>query len=73
MTMDRSHADSDPERAVAAWSRLLNLGITPTRIAEFAPQVTARLASLAELWAVDVEGLEMAVNFQLEEHGSESY
>jgi len=48
---------------LVAWARLQNLGLGREQLAKLAPMITTRLIELAELWALDVDGIEMAIGF----------
>jgi Asp-tRNA(Asn)/Glu-tRNA(Gln) amidotransferase C subunit len=47
-----------------AWSRIASLGHSPERLVELAPKVRALFDTIARLREADVEGCEMAVNYQ---------
>ena len=51
------------EDALNSWVQYRRLGLSPTRVAELAPQIQQRLLAIEELWEVDTEGVELAVSF----------
>jgi hypothetical protein len=55
-----------PEEALMVWSQFRQLAISPERLAELAPFLRERLAAIDELWTVDVDGVEPALNFWVE-------
>jgi hypothetical protein len=61
--MESSSAEPTAVEVLTAWAQLRQLGLSPARVAELAPQILGRSAAIEELWAVDTDGVEMAVNF----------
>ena len=59
-------SEPTPEAALTAWAKFRRSGISPARVAELAPFLRERLAAIDELWAVDVDGVEPALNFSVE-------
>jgi hypothetical protein len=49
--------------ALEAWARLNELELGRDRIIALAPAILERLAALSDLWSIDVDGVEMAINF----------
>jgi hypothetical protein len=59
-------AKSTAEEALMAWAQFRQLAINPERVAELTPFLRQRLAAIDELWTVDVDGVEPALNFSVE-------
>lgn len=61
--MESSAPEPTAAEVITAWAQLQQLGLSAARVAELAPHVLERSAAIEELWKVDTEGVELAVNF----------
>jgi hypothetical protein len=51
------------------YSRAARLGHTPERLKELEPEIATLFEDMAKLWAITLDGAEMAVSFAVEQVG----